>query len=52
MLLTLAASPGTIIFWVGGIIVFLLLLAGLGLFISYFNLWFQALLSGARVGGR
>ena len=56
MLLTLAqeaasdqGGAGKIIFWVGGIIVALLLLGILGLIISYFNLWFQALLSGARV---
>ena len=51
ILLALAQTrPGVIIGWVAGIVVALLLLGILWLIISYFNLWFQALLSGAPVG--
>lgn len=48
--LTLAASPGTIFLIAALAIVSLLVFIVFVFFIRYFNLWFQALLSGARVG--
>jgi len=48
-IVTLGAVPQGL-WWVLGIIIVLVVLMIFGLIISYFNLWFQALLSKARVG--
>ena len=44
------ASAGQIFLWIVLIIVGLVALMFMGLFLQFFNLWLQALLSGARVG--
>ena len=44
------AEETMIVFWVVGITLCLFILVILGTFIRFFNLWFQALLSGAPVG--